>query len=67
MLKEEKVFLNLGKKTKKKGYAYLFNDSVVIAQRAWGGKWTTILDVSLADPSFILSQGDKPTGNRLDF
>jgi hypothetical protein len=52
----------LEKKNKKKGYIYLLNDSVVIAKRSWGGKWTTILDVSLADPSFSISSSEKMGG-----
>jgi hypothetical protein len=52
----------LDKKNKKKGYIYLLNDSLVIAKRSWGGKWNTILDVSLTDPSFSMSPSEKNGG-----
>jgi hypothetical protein len=61
-LKEEKIYLHLDKKNQKKGYIFLFNDSVVIAKKSWGGTWTTILDVSLADSSFSINVSEKATG-----
>ena len=61
MIREDKIQV-ISKGKRKKRILYLFNDSLVLAKKTWGGKCSLILDIPYGDLGLTIEPGEKGDG-----